>query len=82
MKTVQFNARCSAQELKLFKAAAAKNGMSLNKFVCGSAKLLAVLGLHEEANELVSQRLAEKLGTLIERLDDEVGAAGRNKRAV
>ena len=81
MRQVQFNARAYPKDLKLLKQAAAESGMSLNKFIISSAKLLAVLGLHKESTELVAQVLAERLGRLIENLDDVAGPGGRSKRA-
>ena len=81
MKQVQFNARAYPKDLKLLKQAAAESGMSLNRFLISSGKLLAVLGLHKESTELVAQVLAERLGGLLEKLDDKAGAAVRSKKA-
>jgi len=68
----EFLVRCSLKDWRLFRAAAVESNMSLNKFVVGSAKLLAVLGLHKQQEELVVARLMEKLGPMIDRLGDEV----------
>lgn len=67
-----FITRCSVKDWRLIKAAAAESNMSLNKFVVGSARLLAVLGLQKEQEELVVARLMEKLGPMLDRLGDEV----------
>ena len=81
MARVQMNIRCTPQEHKLFVQAAAASGMSMTQFIVGSAKLLAVLGLHKESKELVAHKLAERLGGLLERVDDIVGPGGRSKQA-
>ena len=81
MARVQMNIRCTPQEHKLFVQAAAASGMSMTQFIVGSAKLLAVLGLHKEAKEQVVENLAVRLGGLLEKLDAVAGPGVRSKQA-
>ena len=80
MKQVQFNARCYPKDLKLLKQAAAESGMSLNQFVVGAAKLMAVLGLHKEAEEAVARNFADRFGSLLRSVDKQLEAPARVKK--
>lgn len=80
MRQVQFNARCYPKDLKLLRQAAAESGMSLNQFVVGAAKLMAVLGLHKEAEEVVAKRFAAALGSLVQNVEGRLETPARVKK--